>query len=281
MYSHLQRPPVCHGTFSDGEYFLVILVDARHLDYTDNRTFFKTVAKHPSDGSKNGDVGHTWIYLQGLHDGVPVYLEGGYSGESGQVQAKYFDGIMNYMDFGYANPSAEQMLEYRYEPDPVKYLWEIQYDGFFQWGSGTHRPSYAAKVDITPEQFENILSFIKNYPYREYSLIDSQCSSFAVQIASLANLTLDCEVNIPIEPSLNICGQTLRFWSDPTYSLLTVASPDVLERSLMQAVEEGRAEYALSWYLEKNPERLGARACRWCKTVRHFPVRLCRYVMIL
>lgn len=281
MYCHLKNRHADENNFSPSDYFLVILVDARHLDYSDNHSFFKTVAKHPSDGSKNGDVGHAWIYLQGLRDGIPIYLEGGYSGESGEVQAKYFDGMMNYIDFGYANPTPEQMAHSRYEPNPVKYLWEIQHDGFFQRGSGTHRPSYAAKIDITPEQFERIISFVESYPYCEYSLINSQCSSFAVQIASLAGLDLDCEVTIPIEPSLVVCGQKLRFWTDPAYAQLTVSSPDVLERSLMQAVDEGKADCALEWYLERNPEWFGAKVCRLKKTITRFPKRFCRYLMVL
>ena len=50
---------------AEEEYFVVFLVNARGLDYTDTLKFLKTVAKHPRDGSKNGDVGHAWVYLKG------------------------------------------------------------------------------------------------------------------------------------------------------------------------------------------------------------------------
>ncbi|MBA3815664.1 MAG: hypothetical protein H0X29_03925 [Parachlamydiaceae bacterium] len=281
MYTYLKKPMPCEPVFKQSDYFLVILTDARHLDYTSNLSFFKTVAKHPDDACKHGDVGHTWIYLQGIKNNERIYLEGGYSGESGRLQARYFDGIMNYIDFGYANPTSEELESPRYEDNPAKYLWETQYDGFFQWGPGFHRPTYAAKVDISAEQFGRIWTFINNFYYREYSIINSQCSSFAAQVASIAGLKLNCEVHIPIDAEMKIGGQNLHFWTDPTYALLTVSSPDMIERSLMEAVREGRAEYALEWYQKAYPEAWKTRSKRWRKNITRFPARLARYLLII
>ena len=190
FYSHLRESIPCTKFTENQENFLVIYVDARHLDYTDNVSFFKTVAKHPSDGSKNRDVGHAWIYLQGVVKGNTVFLEGGHSGELGIRQAKYFDGIMNYIDFGYANPTDNQLSHPRYEPNPVKYLWETQHDGFFQWGQGRHRPSWAVKIGLTTEQLEEMIAFVQLYNYHEYSLVENQCCSFVKQVAALVDLEL-------------------------------------------------------------------------------------------
>jgi hypothetical protein len=44
----------------------------------------------------------------------------------------------------------------------------------------------------------------------------------------------------------------IRLWEDPRYSMITFPTPDVIEKSLMQAVENGEAEYALDWYLAHN-----------------------------
>lgn len=249
--NHFARP---RTSMKESDYFLIVLVDARHLDYTNNRSFFKTIAKHPSDGSKNGDVGHAWIYLQGKDSaGRKRVIEGGHSGERGMIQAKYFDGIMNYIDFGYANPTPWQKQGYRYEPNPIKYLWETQHDGFFEKGCGRHHPTFAAKVDLTREQFEEILSFINPlyYPYKFYSLTDWQCTSFVCAVASLAGWDLDSLATLPIESRCTVEGECLRFWDDPCYSSITFSSPDILERSLMRSVASGRAEYALNWYLKK------------------------------
>ena len=237
----------------ESEYFLLILVNARHLDYTNNRSLLKTIAKHPSDGSKNGDVGHAWIYMQGMVDGRCVCVEGGHSGERGWIQPKYFEGVMNYIDYGCLCPSKQQAATARYEPNPIKYLWATQEDGFFQEGSGEHTPTYAAKVDITSEQFQSILSFIQpeNYPYSEYSLTGNQCSEFVARIGEIAGLELECKMTISIDQIVAFGGRSLCMWRDPRYAMFTFSSPDALERSLMQAVCDKRAEYALPWYMSR------------------------------
>lgn len=242
FYSHLSQPlPPATPTW-DSPYFLVVYVDARHLDYTDNASFFRTVAKHPSDCSKTGDVGHAWIYLQGVVDDEIVCIYGGHSGERGVIQAKYFDGIMNNIDFGDANPTESQMDCPKYEANPAKYLWDVQYDGYFEWGSGMHKPTFAAKIDITCEQFERIVQYIKTYDYRRYSLVQNQCSSFATHIASLAGIDLECETTINLESVMYYRGEQIRFWTDPSYARLTLSTPDVLEKSLMDAVRDGRMQ---------------------------------------
>lgn len=237
FYSHLEdvkNEPCVDSIHSD--YFLIIYVEACHLDYTSTLGLLQTIAKHPN-GSTEGDVGHAWIHLQGLVDGKIVSIEGGHSGERGILQAKYFDGVMNYIDYGYANPSDKQIKTPRYEPNPIKYLWTSQQDGFFQRGSGGHTPTFAIKIPITPEQFERILSFIdpKNYCYKDYNLTRNQCSSFVAHVAALADFPIEYELTIPIDSSVYFRGRHVRLWEDPQYAYLRFSSPDIIERSLINA----------------------------------------------
>ena len=252
FYAHLYQPRMHWHQMEATDYFLVILVDARHLDYTEGWKFLHSVAKHPSDCSKNGDVGHAWIYLQGKRQGKILSIEGGHSGERECPPARYFDGLMNYHEWGYANPTEEQMKNTRYEPNPVKYLWTPREDGFFQRGSGGHSPTFAAKVSLTPQQFEQILQFIhpKSYPYKDYALQGPHCTSFVTEVAKIAGLTLKSyeKMKIPQSVLFNRCW--IKLWDDPFYSTFAFPTPDVLEKSLMQAVERGEAEDALSWYLK-------------------------------
>lgn len=242
FYNHLN---VCScspfDTMQETPYFLVILVEARHLDYSHPQAFFKTLAKHPSDGSKNGDVGHAWIYLKGIIDEKPVFLEGGHSGELGILQPRYVEGVF----LQYENQSE----------NPISYLWECQKDGFFQCGSGNHYPTFAAKVDLTEEQFLRLLKFVEIYDYHEYAITGNQCSSFAAQAAAFAGLFLSCDVTMKIDPCLNLAGHKIRLWSDSVYSEISFSSPDQLEKSLLEAVNEGKAEYALSWYQKRHPRK--------------------------
>lgn len=260
--------------------YVVFLVDAPHLDCSNNRALCKTIAKHPSNGNKSGDVGHAWIYLHGWNDGNEITVEGGHSGETGIEQAKYFEGIMNYVRFGYANPP-ECFSQPRFEPNPIKYLWEGQKDGFFQKGAGKHRPTYAAKVFLTDEEFRHILAYIdpRRYNYRDYSLTSHQCTTFVVEVASLAGLQLDCEMEIPIGQTVRADGECFVLWRDPEYSTFRFASPDVLEKSLKRAVKEGRAEPALLWYRRHTAPSMQERIGHACETLIRFPERMYRYLV--
>lgn len=253
FYAHLQTFQTPCQPMQEEDYFLILLVDACHLDYTDAYQFFQSVAVHPDNRTNRGDVGHAWIYLQGKCNGRTFVLEGGHSGEVEEPPARYFDGIMNYNDWGYANPTREEMRHARYEPNPIKYLWAIREDGFFQKYSGGHRPTFAAKISLSQHQFERILSFIRpsNHSYRNYALIGPQCCTFAAEVAALAGLSLATQTSMRIEPCLYYGKTWIRLWEDPCYSKMVFSTPDVLEKSLMMAVDNGEAEYALDWYLEK------------------------------
>lgn len=252
LYQHLKKTNHFQNEMVRSDFFIIFLVDARHLDYTDNYSFFNTLTKHPDDCSKNGDVGHAWIYLEGWCQGERICLEGGHSGERGILQAKYFDGIMNYNECGYANPKNKNRV--RYEPNPIKYLWTAQKDGFFEVGGGIHSPTYAAKIDLTEQQFSRILDFIYNrYPFEKYALTGYQCSSFVEQLAKIAGLRLNSEICVRLLPQIHFRGRTIRFWEDSSYSEISFSSPDILEKSLMEAVRRREAEYALTWYLSHSP----------------------------
>jgi hypothetical protein len=248
QYAHLNIKLPKATCCKKSEYFVVLLVDARHLDYSNCSSLLRTIAKHPSDGSKNGDVGHAWIYLQGVEDGKIVSLEGGHSGELGVRKAKYFEGVMNYIEYGYANPSPKQKCCYRYEPNPIKYLWSNLNDGFFQYGSSYHKPTFAAKIDLTKEQFQSIIKFIENYDYSNYSITRNQCSTFVAQISALAGLSIECEMTIHIDQTITFRGETFVLWTDPCYQSLTFSTPDIIEKSLIQAICEGKADNAMDWY---------------------------------
>lgn len=246
--------------------FLVLLVNARQLNYQCTHSLIKTVVKHPSDYSKNSDVGHAWIYLEGTINGQRVFLEGGHSGETGECELKYFDGLMELYDRGDSNP--------------IRYLSGTLHDGFFQEGCGGHTPTFAAKLDITQEQFENILLFIDQYPFSEYALIGNQCSTFVAQIAAIAGIHLNCAVTLPIEQDIKICGETICLWNNPAYSQLTIGSPDILEKNLKCAVKNGFAQDAREWYRKTHPRFFSERWRNFCTTLQRFPERLCRYLSL-
>lgn len=246
QYAYLKESLPLSDHFPKTDRFLVILVAARHLDYRDFNHLLYTIAKHPSDGSKNGDVGHAWIYLQGEIEGSFICIEGGHSGELGIIQPKYLDGIMNYVEFGSVVYQPGGRLTY--EPNPIRYLWEPQRDGFFQVGSGGHIPTCAAKIPITQQQLEQIVQFISTYPYHEYRLLDQQCAGYVARIAAIAELSLAHTVVLEIPSVVYFKGEAIRLWEDEKYRSLMLSTPDCLERSLWNAIKEGKASHAMGWY---------------------------------
>lgn len=262
QYAHLDHSFSSCECLEESPYFLTMMVEARHIDYSNPRSFFKTLSKHPSDGSKNCDVGHAWIYLQGYQDGKLICFEGGHSGESGLLQPKYMEGVF---------------LQYeQYCSNPISYLWQSQADGYFQEGSGGHYPTFGAKIDLSKEQFEKILKFIQLYDYSDYAITGNQCSSFVAQIAAFVGLDLECEITMYVNQYVDIGGQMVCLWEDPTYSVITFSSPDQLEKSLMEVVRRGQAEYALDWYKKKFLRRKRINL----ETLQKFPERLLRYITI-
>lgn len=255
QYAYLKNLSLKQDTFSESDYYIIFLVDAKHFDYSNSQTFLKTFVKNPS-GSKECSFGHAWIVLKGKD----FIIEGGHSGENGIIKPRYVEGINS--------------LILQKDDNPVRYLWESLEDGFFQYGNGDHAPTFAAKIDLTKDEFENILTFIKCYPYKNYSLTSRQCVSFVHQIAAIIDIALETELSLPLEKNLKIGKQTFILWNDPKYSVITFSSPEVLERSLIKLVLLGKAQNALGWY--KNPKKEET----LLKKIKSFPFRIQRYLSI-
>jgi hypothetical protein len=216
-------------------YFVVFLVDAKHLDYTNVETLLDTIAKHP-DGSTSRDVGHAWMIVSGMVNGKRVIIEGGHSGERGIQEMRYLDKVFLAQDTS--------------DPDPARYFFRALQDGYFEQGSGGHVPTYAVRLPITPEVFSQIYWLVQpgHYHFQEYSLTQSQCCTFITKVASLCGIDLEDHISIDIPQIISVNGCNRTLWTDPTYSSILIASPDVLEKKLLQAVKEGKASVALRWY---------------------------------
>lgn len=258
LYGHLEAPPKSDDIQPPLRY-LVLLAAARHLDYTNGRQLLKTIARHPSDGGKNSDVGHAWIMLAG-ENGI---LEGGHTGEFGVMQPRYFEGV------------AELIQEK--DPNPVRYLWATQKDGVFQKGAAGFIPTFAALVKLDERQYQKVRKFILSgrYPFQDYAITKNQCAAFAAQAAKLAGLELNHSITVPIEQFVRLGNENVMLWSDSCYSQLTISTPDILEKSLMQAVKEKKAQNATSWYKKKfaKKKNLG----KQLNAILMFPSRYARY----
>ncbi|MCB1136860.1 MAG: hypothetical protein KDK78_11380, partial [Chlamydiia bacterium] len=213
----------------------------------------QSVAKHPRDYSKNGDVGHAWIYVQGYMDGELVALEGGHSGEVDPKQVTYLDGVVNGALYGSVDPSKPTWEQKNFGSNPIAYLWEERTDGFFQIGSGGHWPTLAARVDLTDEEFRDVVDWLQDgYDFERYSFMDHHCCHFIIEAAQRVGLRLDASQRMVFDQDLRVGGVELRLWEDAYYSEAILASPDALERCLEQEIELGELEDAMDWYVSKH-----------------------------
>jgi len=219
--------------FAPSDYFLILLVDAKHLDYSDAESLVSTIAKHP-DGSRERDVGHAWMLLAGIQDGKKVLIEGGHSGELGINEPRYL----------------ERVVLNSCERNPVRHLFYPLQDGYFEVGPGQHLPTYAIRVELNQKTFQQILELIQpdHYHFRHYSLTDNQCTTFVAKVATLAGLQLEHETIIPIPQYMKLARKKICLWRDSQYATITISTPDKLEKSMIEAVVAGQARVALRHY---------------------------------
>jgi len=234
------------------EYSLTIYVDARHLDYSDGELFLRSLAKHPSDWSKNGDVGHAWISLKGPGRSVT----GGQTGE--REGPTYTQGV----------------LQGLITNNPIAYLQTSRKDGAFEKGSGGHTPTFAAQFNLTKAQFESALKTVKTYPFHSYSLTKAQCTSFATLVAKSAGIELEDTMIITFPKRLNFGKKSYLLWTDSTYSRLALPTPDRLEQSLQEKVLKGEAQYALGQHQQ---EPITSWVLQLFESVQRAPFRLWRW----
>jgi hypothetical protein len=198
--------------------YILFLVDARGLDYSSTPKLLQSIAKHPSDGSKNGDVGHAWIYLS--YKGKT--LEGGHSAGRDPSCPGYFASILHAQ-----------------EKNPLVHLYDQRKDGYFERGSGGHKPTLAAYLDITEEQLHLILEEIQKIDFSNYCLANLQCTSFVRRIAYILHYDLNTYTKVSFSNALKTPFGDLLLWSDEKYRTLVLETPEALEKSLKACIDQG------------------------------------------
>lgn len=247
--------PLWAGGFGAGPevdetpYFLVLLVHATGLDYQDQASLLRSLYKRSR--FKGGFLGHSWVLLSGVENGRRQVLEVGLS-PKGEDSVQFFRGVLDLAEYGYVNPTAEQRRHPRQEPNPISYLWRDQGNGYLQPASEARiRPTYAAKLDLDQEQYRAIKARLNPAlpEQKRFQLTGRQCSSFLVEIAALAGVSLSHQLTIAVPQQIEVGGRAVRLWMDPAYASMTLSSPDVIQESLKRLVASGRAEDVLAWYL--------------------------------
>lgn len=251
-------------------HLLLFCMDAPNLDYSNLKKFLETMSKHPDSYNKEGRVGHAWFCL--LLNGNPQKrFEVGHTGEMGVVQPKFFNGVLNYNYTGYFDGNeSETTRPFRFEPNPIRYLFSTLHDGYLQYNSGGHRPNAVYGCWITDRQKDLIIETVDRYPSNFYSLTQYQCCRLVEEVASVLGLELKSSCEIYFERALQLSNDTIRLWKDVKYSKITVRTVDALYKSIEKYSKLGVFEDYTSYYMKKIYKR---KRKPLLETILRFPER--------
>lgn len=218
------------------DYYLVVLVDARHLDYTSPSNYFSTLSQGlflPQDPN----TGHAWIILAGKEEGKPWVFEGGHTGEFGLYAPRYFDEVV-------------RRAWEDHDPNPAGYLFHPLPDGCLQYGSGGHSPTFAAAFPLNEQGYQRVRRLLTNdgYDFSRWGLRGPNCLRFSLSCLAAVGLELNCQEKIVLPQFFTYKGERVALWEDPAYSVMYVDTPELLEKRLWDLVETGQAIVATKWY---------------------------------
>ncbi|MGR3951731.1 MAG: hypothetical protein QRY74_02280 [Chlamydia sp.] len=213
--------------------FLIVHVDAPHLNYKNFQTFATSI-QNSLFSLRDPHIGHAWITISSLNsDGARIYYEVGHSGELGLISPRYFDEILQ--------------LSERGELNPVRYLHYTLFDGYRECNSGGHSSTFSALFPIDRSSFDSWVDFTfgpDQYDFSRWSLLRHNCLTYVQASLLLCGIESKLQENrIPISRTFSFSGKVYTLWNDPQYEMLDCTTVDSLERWLLFAVQSGRADY--------------------------------------
>lgn len=239
-YSYLDELRATEGLLPQfcptNDYFLVVLVDARHADYSSPRAYLSTLTSSLIK-QHSPDPGHAWIVLAGKKDGKFWIFEGGHSVDCSLVVRKYINNILG-------------LTSKEKDPNPARYLFKPTKEGMFEYGPGENVPTFGAAIPLTEEGFERISALFEEdgYDFSKWGIQGPNCVQFALSCLASIGIEFDCEDALAVPPSVSFFGKDFRLWSNPLYSSITIKTPDLLEKRLWELVKSGSAFCATKWY---------------------------------
>jgi len=215
--------PATGTPVGDEGYYLHILTEAANWDHSDTTWLLFSIWQRPRT--------HSWIILESPRD----RLEFGHTGNFGQTQPRYLEGV-------------HQRIRDNH-PNPIAYLWETMSDGQFQIGKPNRPPTFVWRMPITKRRYQTIYKYLMERKYDQFSLRDNNCVDMVTDAAALAGINLVHRIRLTLPPEKKILGRTLRAWTDPQYRILEYSTPDVLEADLRQLAQLGIGSDVTEWYL--------------------------------
>jgi hypothetical protein len=253
-YAHLAeiRRENCELPMFSGQFdrFLVVLVNARHLDYSSFENFIQTLRWGPVF-PREPIIGHAWVILGEKKEGKTLYFEAGHTGELGGHVPRYLDEVM-------------RRACMTNDPNPAKYFFTVLPDGQLEVGSGGHVPTFAIALPLTKEQVARIHRLFEpdGYDFSQWGLQGPQCVRFVRSCLAAVGVNIVCSETLHLPQKVVFQGTQRVLWTDPVYSTLVVETPDLLEKRMWELVCRGEALTATQWYQKHWKKEY---ACMECK----------------
>jgi hypothetical protein len=207
----------------DEGYYLYILNEAANWDYSGHRILLLSIWQRP--------WGHSWLMLEQPGE----RLEFGHSGDLGDRQPRYHDGVFQRIRQGHRNP--------------IAYLWETRSDGFFQQGKPNRPPNFVWKVPVTRQKYQRMRDYVMQRDYQQFGVRSHNCTDLVVATAALAGINLMHRIRLIMPSQTDIWFRMRRVWTDPQYHILDYSTPDVLEADLRHLTRLGIGTDVTTWYL--------------------------------
>jgi hypothetical protein len=207
----------------DEGYYLSILNEAARWDYHSTKSLLFSIWQRP--------WAHSWLMLESPGE----RLECGHTGDLGQSNLRFHDGVFQGIRDG--------------DPNPIAYLWQTRSDGFFQIGKPNRPPTFVWRMPVTRQRYQLMHDYVRQRTYDQFGVRSNNCTDMVFATAALAGINLIHRIRLTLPPETKVWGRTARVWTDPRYRILEYGTPDVLEVDLRQLARLGIGSNATEWYL--------------------------------
>ena len=143
-------------------------------DFSSGRSSFKSSDMPPLVGGNKSPTGHSWLILESPEERI----ECGHTLNNAKRVTHYLRGILR--------------REKQNHPNPGAYVWESFPGGKRHGRLYFFDPSFVLYLPISEIQHKAIASYIKNYDFKNFSMVNHECTHFVAGAARLATSAIHC-----------------------------------------------------------------------------------------
>ncbi len=203
----------------------------------DSTSMARWILSQKATDKGSGVFGHAWLWIEPPSQCSQKAFEIGHTGETNPQQSTYLEMFFE--------------ISQQIKGEPMRVFFEDRQDGACQLGSGGHWPDEVWSFELEPGEYEHLMHWISTgyYDFHRYNLGLHQCCHFVLEALEALGIKLKETAAVKLPKEVVIWNTSLRIWTDPKWSELTLWTPLSLAKALER---EGRFEKNRENYLEKH-----------------------------